>query len=197
MSIRNQGQGRTGPFIVTLNIAGPEGALGETNRRVDQLAVNATRVLEFPWTAKAGLHTFTATADSRGEIAEIDESNNVLEEMLVTALSDLRVTEVHFDSPNPSAGEDVVVEVWVENAGRGDSGRFTAGLYVDDGGDPYDTTRVDPVKSNTTAYLEFRWLAEEGCHSLLVIVDEAGNVPEEDEGNNRSRRLEICVGGSQ
>ena len=197
VSTRNEGQGRAGPFIVTLNITGPDGALGETTRRVDELAAGAIRVLEFPWTARAGRHTFTATADSRRVIAETDESNNVLEETLSTALSDLKVTNVQSDNPSPSAGDSVEVGVRIENGGRGDSGRFIAVLYVNGSDEPYDTTRLNSLEPNTSAYIEFTWQAEEGCHSLLVIVDEAGDVPEDDESNNRSRQLEICVGGSQ
>ena len=197
VSTKNQGHCRAGPFIVTLNIAGPDGVLGETNRRVDGLAAGATRVVEFPWTAKAGRHTFIATADSKRVIAETDESNNVLEETLVAALSDLKVTEILLDNPNPSAGDSVEVGVRIENGERGDSGRFIAALNVVGNDEPYDTTRLNSLEPNTSVYIEFTWQAVEGCHSLFVIVDERGDVPEEDEGNNRSERLETCVAGSQ
>ena len=198
VSIRNEGQGRAAPFIVTLIVAGPDGVSRDTNRRVDELAAGATRSLEFPWTARAGAHTFTATADSRGAITETDESNNVLEETVVTALSDLRVTEVHFDRPNPSAGASVEVGVRIENGGRGGSRRFTAALYIGGVDEPYDTTRIGSLEPNTSVYIKFTtWPAVEGCHSLFVIVDEGDDVPEEDEGNNRSQQFELCASGGQ
>ena len=195
--IENKGRGRAVSFIVTLNISGPDIPLDEVNRRVDGLDAGTSTTLEFPWTARAVSHTFTATADSRGVIPETDESNNVLEETVLTALSDLRVTEVHIGSPNPSAGDRVEVGVRIENGGRGDSGRFTAALYIGGVDEPYDTTRMSSLEPNTSAYIEFTWQAVEGCHSLYVIVDESDDVPEEDEGNNRSQEVEICTSGSQ
>ena len=197
VAIENEGEGRAVSFIVTLKIAGPNGPLDELNTRVDGLAAGASRTLEFTWTARVGTHTFTATVDSRGAVPETDESNNALEETVLTALSDLRVTDIQFDNPNPSAGDDADVGVRIENVGRGDSGRITVGLYVDDQDEPYDTVRIGALEADTSAYVEFTWQAVEGCHSLLVIVDATGDVPEEDEGNNRSQQFEICASGSQ
>ena len=86
--------GRGASFIVTPKIAGPSGPFDESNTRVDGLAAGASRILEFTWTARVGTHTFTATADSRGTVPETDESNNVLEETVLTTLSDLNVTDI-------------------------------------------------------------------------------------------------------
>ena len=82
------------------------------------------------------------------------------------------------------------------NVGRGNSGRFTAGPYIGGVDEPYDTTRIGSLEQDTSAYIEFTWRAVEGCHSLLVVVDESGDVPEEDEGNNSSRQFEICASSS-
>ena len=196
VSISNEGQGRAASFIVTLNIAGPNGPLDESNTRVDGLAAGASRTLEFPWTVSAVTHTFTATADSRSVVPETDESNNVLEETVLTALSDLKVTDIQFDNQNPPAGDDVEVGVRIENVGRGNSGRFTAGLYVGSDDESYDTTRIGSLEPDTSTYINFTWRAVEGCYSLFVIVDESGDVLEEDEGNNRSQQFEICASGS-
>ena len=196
VSISNEGQGRAASFIVTLKIAGPSGPLEESNTRVDGLAAGSSRTLEFPWTPSAVTHTFTATVDSRGTVPETEESNNVLEETVLTALSDLKVTDVQFDNQNPSPGDDVEVGVRIENVGRGNSGRFTAGLYIGDDDEPYDTTRIGSLEPDTSTYIVFTWRAVEGCHSLFVIVDESGDVPEEDGGNNRSQQFKICASGS-
>ena len=96
VTIRNEGLGRAGSFTVTLLIEGPEGAEPDRNPRVEELSAGAFKVLKFPWIARAGTHSFTATADSRGTIVETNESNNVLQETVTTALSDLRVTRVQF-----------------------------------------------------------------------------------------------------
>ena len=196
VSIENEGRGRAISFIVTLKIAGSDGSLDEVNRRVDELDAGTSMMLEFPWTASAVTHTFTVTADSRGVVPETDESNNVLEETVLSALSDLRVTDVQLGNQNPSTGDDVEVGVRIENVGRGNSGRFTAGLYISGDDEPYDTTRIRSLEPDTSAYIVFTWRAVEGCHSLYVIVDESGDIPEEDEGNNRSQQFEICASGS-
>ena len=196
-TIKNEGPGRAGAFTVTLNISGSDGVLDKVNRRVDGLATGASKTLEFPWKARAGTHTFTAAADSRGVIAETDESNNILERTVVTALPDLTVTEVQFDSLNPTAGDDVVVGARIENVGRGKSGRFTVRLYVVGEDKPQESVRIRPLEPDTSASVEFTWRAAEGCHELLVIVDANDNVPEENEGNNRTRKFEVCAGASQ
>ena len=97
---------------------------------------------------------------------------------------------------SPSAGDEVNVEVRVQNVGRGDSGRFTVSLYVDGADQPHGSERIGSLDRDTSVYADFRWQAVEGCHRFSVVVDGAEEVPEEDEGNNRSRELEICVGAS-
>ena len=196
-TIKNEGPGRAGAFTVTLNISGSDGVLDKVNRRVDGLATGASKTLEFPWKARAGTHTFTAAADSRGVIAETDESNNALERTVVTSLADLTVTKVQFDSLNPSTGDDVGVGVRIENVGRGNSGRFTVRLYVVGEDEPQEGVRIRSLERDTSASVKFTWRAAEGCHELFVIVDANDNVPEINEGNNRSREFEVCAGAGQ
>ena len=196
VTVNNKGQGRSGSSIVTLTIAGPDGEVDQSNRRVEEIAAGGFRILEFQWEAKAGSHTFTAAVDSRGVVAETDESNNVLTAEIVTALSDLIATEVQVYNLSPSAGDEVEIGVRVQNVGRGNSGRFTISLYVDRADQPHGSERIGSLDRDTSMYADFRWQAVEGCHKFSVVVDGANEVPEEDEGNNRSRELEICVGAS-
>ncbi len=195
VTIRNDGQGRAGSSILTLTIAGPDGEVDQSNRRVEEIAAGASSILEFQWEAKAGSHTFTAAVDSRGVVAETDESNNVLTEEIVTALADLNVSEVQASKENPSAGDRIEIRVRVKNVGRGDSGRFTVSLYVDGADQPHGSERIGSLDRDASVDVDwdFRWQAVEGCHRFIVVVDGAEEVPEEDEGNNRSRELEICV----
>ena len=196
VTVNNKGQGRSGSSIVTLTIAGPDGEVDQSNRRVEEIAAGGFRILEFQWEAKAGSHTFTAAVDSRGVVAETDESNNVLTAEIVTALSDLIATEVQVYNLSPSAGDEVEIGVRVQNVGRGNSGRFTISLYIDGADQPHGSERIGSLDRDTSMYADFRWQAVEGCHKFSVVVDGANEVPEEDEGNNRSRELEICVGAS-
>ena len=85
------------------------------------------------------------------------------------------------------------MEVRVQNVGRGDSGRFTISLYIDGADQPHGSERIGSLDRNASTYMEFKWRAEEGCHRFHVVVDGANEVPEEDEGNDRSQELEICV----
>ena len=196
VTVNNKGQGRSGSSILSLTIAGPDGEVDQSNRRLEEIAAGGFRILEFQWEAKAGSHTFTAAVDSRGVVAETDESNNVLTEEIVTALSDLIVTEVQVYNLSPSAGDEVEIGVRVQNVGRGNSGRFTISLYIDGADQPHGSERIGSLDRDTSVYADFRWQAVEGCHRFSVVVDGANEVPEEDEGNNRSRELEICVGAS-
>ena len=197
VTVRNEGPGGSGPFFVTLDVTAPDGVSDEYNRREDGLSAGASKALEFPWTARAGTHTFTAKADSRGAIAETDESNNVREDTVVTALADLTVAEVHFSSLNPSAGDIVEMRVLIANVGRGNSQRFAVELYVVGEDEPYNSVAIGFLERNATTYIEFSLRAEAGCHELIVITDAAGNIPEEDENNNRSQQYEICSVESQ
>ena len=193
VTIGNTGQGSAGSFIVTLSIAQAGRHVDDFNRRVDEIAAGASRTLEFEWVAMVGSHTFTATADSRQVILETDESNNTLEETVVTALSDLIVTDVQIDNQDTTAGDEVRVRVSVQNSGRGTSGRFMVSLHVNGESEPYEDMIIASLERNEIVYANFGWQAVEGCHKLRVVVDTEGDVPEEDEGNNRSRDFEICV----
>ena len=192
--IGNNGHGSAGSFIVTLSIVQAGSYVDEVNRRVDEIAAGKSRTLEFPWVARVGPHTFTATADSRQVIVETDESNNTLEEIVVTALSDLVVTDIQIDNQSPLAGDYVEIGMRIDNDGAGSSGRFVVSLHVDGSDDPYDSYRVGSLRRNESERLAFRWQAVEGCHNLHVVVDAEGDVPEENEGNNRSQEFEICAG---
>lgn len=193
VTIWNNGRGRAGSFIVTLSIAQAGSHVDEVNKRVDEIAAGESRTLEFPWVAGVGPHTFTATADSRRVIPETNESNNVLEETIVTALPDLVVTNVEIDDQNPMAGDYVEIGVRIDNDGAGDSGRFVVSLHVNGSDDPYDSYRVGSLRQNETERLAFRWQSEEGCHKLRVVIDAESEVQEENEGNNRSQEFAICA----
>ena len=194
VTIGNNGQGSAGSFIVTLSIAQAGRHVDDFNRRVDEIPAGESRTLEFDWVAMVGPHTFTATADSRQAILETNESNNTLEETVVTALSDLVVADVQNDSQDTMAGDEVRVRVSVQNSGRGTSGGFKVSLHVNGENEPYEYTIIASLERNEIAYANFRWQAVEGCHKLRVVVDTDGDVPEENEGNNQSVELEICAG---
>ena len=85
----------------------------------------------------------------------------------------------------------------IENVGRGNSGRFTVRLYVVGEDEPQEGVRIRSLERDTSASVKFTWRAAEGCHELFVIVDANGNVPEINEGNNRSREFEVCAGAGQ
>ena len=197
VTVKNEGQGRSGSSILSLTIAGPDGEVNQSNSRVQEIDAGASRTLEFQWKARAGSHKLSAVVDARGVITEIDESNNTLEETIVTALSDLVVTDVQIDNREPLVGDEVWVWVSVENVGRGNSGRFLVSLHVDGENEPYESATIASLERNEVAFAEFRWQADEGCHKLRVVVDSDDDVPEKNEANNLSQELEICVVASQ
>ena len=149
--------------------------------------------LEFDWIAMVGPHTFKAIADSREDIKETNDANNTLEETVVTALSDLVVTDAQIVDQDTTAGDEVRVSVSVQNSGRGISGGFKVSLHVNGENEPYVYTIISSLERNEIAPANFRWQAVEGCHRLRVVVDTDRDVPEENEGNNQSVELEICA----
>ena len=193
VTVSNQGHGRAGSFIITIAFWEAGRQLDEINKRVEGVDAGASRSFEFPWVARVGSQTITVTADSRGVISETDETNNVLEETVLTALSDLVVAGVQVDNDSPFVGDSVGISVRVANQGRGDSGRFTVSLYVDGAEQFQQSRRIDFLNSGGSVHTDFRWDAVQGCHNFIVIVDGADDVPEEDEGNNRSQEFEMCV----
>ena len=196
VTIENIGLGGANAFILSLTINGPSGEIDSFNKRVEEMAAGVSRTEEFHWQAKLGSNEFTAVVDSRGVVVETDEANNVLVRIVETALADLIVTDVDLLSVNPSVGELVGIGFEIRNSGRGKSGRFIVSIYTGGSDRPFSSERTGSLDRNEARHMDFRWEAVEGCHTFRVVVDDLNNVPEEDESNNQSPDIEICVSGS-
>ena len=197
VTIRNEGLGRTGSFILRLSVYGPDGKLiqdSTSRRRVEEVSAGASKTEQFSWEAMHGSHEIRAYVDSDEDIPETNESNNVLSERVVPLLPDLVVGEVTLDNESPAVRDRVNVSVRVDNIGAGNSGRFYVSLYVD--GEFYVFERINSLLRSASASAILEWRAVEGCHNLRVVVDDDNEMPEEDEGNNQYPEFQICASAS-
>jgi hypothetical protein len=96
---------------------------------------------------------------------------------------DLRVAgmlDVHPPLPNP--GDDVEINVWVENRGADDALDVLVYFYED--GRSFDREVVD-VRAGDGVDIRVQWTADEGDHYLSVMVDPGGEYDDE-RGDNRA-----------
>ena len=167
-------------------------------RVVDGVGAGESVDAGFSWDAEGGPHTFTATADSGGVIAEIEEGNNIRSvDYDDTVLADLAVQggAVSVNPDSPTAGDEVTIGLTVLNRSRSNSGRFTVSLYVERSNEPHSSERLNSLEGrDASRYVRFKWLAVQGCYGFRVVVDSGDDVVEWDEDNNQVGPFEICVG---
>jgi len=99
------------------------------------------------------------------------------------ALPDLKPTSIEIIPSEPVAGEEVEVDVTIENIGTADAGQFDVTFEVDNVA--IQTLSVEGLAVNGTVTLTFTWTpSEPGVYSLTAIVDAEGVVDEVNEDNN-------------
>ncbi len=163
--------------------------------------------LHCTWTATPGDHSLSATADGGHKdvwgnwvnvdlVMESDEFNNVFSRDLGSSWSDLVVTALASDPPNPEPGQPVTFTATIRNAGDGATTRdFWVPILIDGG--YHDSKKITkdllPGFDDTIAFNP--WTAAEGSHEVCVEADGGhkdiwGNwvnvnlVAESDEANN-------------
>lgn len=146
------------------------------------MAINVSTPV--PWTARAGAHDVRAVADPQGEVAETDETNNEASLAFeVGARPNLRVAALAVEPARPRAGEEVVVNATVENAGRGAAGAFHVRLTVD--GAEVANASLPGLGPGERTRVVGRWNATAGAHLAAASADWLGEVDETDEGDNQ------------
>ena len=106
-----------------------------------------------------------------------------------TALADLVVTDIDWKPASPAMGEEVTVDVRLENRGDGTSLPTDVRLYVND--TPYGEAGALPQLSPMASHVaSFTWTADIGRHELRAHVDHGERVFEIDETNNGSETFE-------
>ncbi|MEI6607952.1 MAG: CARDB domain-containing protein, partial [Verrucomicrobiota bacterium] len=196
-TVRNQGGAAlpsSTPFSTAFSLGGTVAVSLTTD-----LLPGASTTVQTTWTAVAGSHTLSATADSGGAVAEDDETNNTRSSTLTVrqALPDLQpyyrtwqdVSGLSFNPSQPVAGGAVTVTCDIYNSGTMalTSGR-TFDVIFSANGSAFATNHVilaadlaPGAKIQTAAV----WTSVTAGNAVIAVaVDTNSEVIEENETNN-------------
>jgi len=105
-------------------------------------------------------------------------------------MPDLRIEALRTDPKMPRSGDNVTISVIVKNAGSASSGQFRLRIYID--GSVFLEVELS-LGPGEAKEVKAYWMAKPGDHLLRATVNEGGEVPEGDLGDNRME-LKITVG---
>ncbi|MEM7048280.1 MAG: CARDB domain-containing protein [Acidobacteriota bacterium] len=148
-----------------------------------------------------GLHRVTFEIDSQNEVAEGDESNNLMTlsfevgEGQATSEADLRITRLRSSDANPASGHPLEVEMTITNVGgttASPSRATVAVLTPTDSAhaETFDLPALPPMASESLRFVTGE-VVDGGEHDILAIADSDNDVAESDEGNNLAERTVI------
>jgi putative sterol carrier protein len=105
---------------------------------------------------------------------------------------DLVIQDMALSPTDPTAGEEVIFTVTVNNQGDGNSGSSNVSFFVD--ASLKDSKYADPIANGGVTTVTFTWAAQRGAHKVSASVDHENSIVEEDETNNqREVALEVSV----
>lgn len=186
VTIENQGSGKACPSFVAYYI---DDAFMESVY-VSQIDTGDTATKTFTWTAQSGFHYVKAIADSNQKIGESDETNNEKTVDLPVLMPDLIIQSITFSPSSPSIADQITSTVTVKNQGKSLSAPCHLYIYIDD---VYKYQQiVSMIFAGDTATNNFTWKAQEGRHSLKVVVDAENEVDESNESNNVKTTTLTC-----
>ena len=155
-----------------------------TDDYVSAIAPDASAEYTFTWAAEAGIHTFTAVADYKGQVSESDEHNNEKTYTLSTLGADLIIDSITWSPSEPSVGSTVIFSITIRNQGTIAASSNRVDFYIDGISRGYkDIGRIDPGGALTET---FSWFSKAGQHEIKAIVDKNDSVPEVNEDNNET-----------
>lgn len=196
-TVANDGGGAAGSFHI-LVAGGKPGDPPATiaTLSVPGLAPGASAALSTAWApATAGAQAIQVTADSAGEVDELDETDNVAVRTLEPRpIADLVITDGDIvpSVAAPRPGQVVPVTVSVYNAGGQAAGATTLELFV---GDPalgrlVGQATIGPIPAGARSSASFRWDPQgmTGVVELVARVNAAQIVEEQRYDNDLGRR---------
>lgn len=201
VTVRNGGTTGASDFWVDVFVdpeaAPSSGSLGDDFSMVAYAGADSTASLSFQVPVSSGDHTVVVFADTNDDVAESDESDNLLEASLGggTTASGPDLAISYFDY----LADDVTVYwlVDVVNQGDQDAGWFYVDLFVDASGSPalYDDgdeySSIDGIAAGDTDYADFELdRVCSGCSSW-VMIDGYDAVFESNESNNVEGPLSV------
>jgi subtilase family serine protease len=177
-TVSNQGAAMALPSTIKLYV---DGAFNDS-QYLENIPAGATLVKSFTWLTQQGTHSIRIVADAENTIEESDESNNERTVSISSALPDLIVESVAWTPNNPSVGANVTFSVTVRNLGAGAATYSNAMPYMD--GERLDSISFDAINPGAAHVTTFIWPAQEGSHTLKIVIDPNNTILESDESNN-------------
>lgn len=201
VAIRNQGTGAAGKFYIGLylstdsTITTSDTFLGE--EYLSSLAAGAQRAYTTNITLPAnisGAYYIGAVVDSRGAIAESDETNNSFEVGPISIGYGPDLIVAALDVPaSATVGQTISVPVTIQNQGTGAAGKFYIGLYLSTDstitasdtflGEEYLSSLAAGTQRSYTTSVVLPASAS-GTYYIGAIVDTRSAVSESEEANN-------------
>jgi hypothetical protein len=162
---------------------------------IGELGAGDGTIVFVEWTAEAGEHTLTVEADALDDVDEANEANNEAVTSYSVAAQpqpNLVPGEVSLTYEDPVDGEEIEADVAVTNAADPDVGAeyAVAGTFVVEvrrDGEVIEKARIDQeLDPGQTEGVEVGpWTARGGDHDLTIVVDEATEIAEANETDNR------------
>ncbi len=183
--VENRGEGAAPPSTLALFIDDAQNPISlDTGRVPAGGSADATHT----WTAQPGAHTFRATADYDGSVAESDETNN--EKAAVsydnTRAPDLVITDPITWTPEiPLVGDMVTFTTTVRNRGDYQADDFSV-QFGEDGKAPISSHTVPTLAAGASQSVTFAWTASLGERKFVAQAVGGQSVPESNVANNKS-----------
>ncbi len=207
LQVANIGTGPAGAFRVLFRDSSLTDAVVQelADVAVAGVARGATTTVSARWAftdVDAGDHEIKVLVDSRDEVVELDETNNVAKAFVhIATRAELVAHSLEASNDRPPEGDPVFLTgVWY-NAGESPTPPYDVAIFR---GHPDSATSSllvlgarPSLSGGTWDSLTVAWetLGNVGPHTFYLVVDRGGTVPELDEGNNvRALTLEVASG---
>ena len=171
---------------------GPIGTGALIGSQVIDVAAGGTATVSTSFVASASTVVVSAVVDPENQVVEVDERNNTAQKFLAE-VPDLAVgvDNISLTPESPRAGDAVSVAVTVRNGGRVPASSVPLAVYdgePENGGTLVFSATSGALANGGNRTITLTWTATEGPHQLTVVVDEANQVLEISEDNNRATR---------
>jgi uncharacterized repeat protein (TIGR01451 family) len=176
VQIENLGSLSTGPSRVAYYV--DDAIVSDTE--IEPLDAGAATTKQFLWIAMEGYHTIKIVADSNNKISEIDETNNT--RVVNLPPPDLVVQDITCSPSDAKIGDNVTITATIKNQGASQTQDSQVTCDVD--GLRIASQDMPEINAGGSVTRKFKWVAEEGVHSIIITADTNNLVTEADETNN-------------
>ncbi len=185
VKVKNRGEGGALPSTLALFI---DDAQDPISLDTDGIPAGGSTDATHTWAAQPGAHTFRATADYDGDVAESDETNNEKAPVSYdnTRAPDLVITDPITWTPEiPLVGESVEFTATVRNRGDYQADDFSV-QFGEEGKAPMSSHPIPTLAAGASQNVTFSWTASIGERKFVAQAVGGQSVPESNVANNKS-----------